>query len=157
MTTKQLIAISEDPKQFLLSGKHIKDLIAAKKDRILDWKLRAESITAPMGDRIDGGKNSCSYKESTVAKAVESIVDLQNEIQDEILELMHTEKEIGKAISALVSDHRHRTVLEMRYLNGYSERAISFKLSYGEDWIYRLHTAALASMQNEAKKKLKNI
>jgi DNA-directed RNA polymerase specialized sigma subunit len=148
MKAEQLEAIIENPKTFLLKGRKAKELISAKRERIEAWRALAESITVTLKE--DGALSGGGYKQSLVENAVCNIVDLENEILVEIEELIGIERDIREAISALVIDDRHKAVLEMRYLNGYSWRAIGARLYYGEDWVCRLHGAALQEMKRKA-------
>ena len=150
MTQEQIKAISEDPKAFLLQGRKAKELITAKRERIDSWHRLAESITVPL--KPDGGSAPGGYKQSLVENAVCNIVDLENEIVAEIEALVCIEKDIREAISLFVTDDRYKAVLEMRYLNGYSWRSIGSRLYYGEDWVCRLHGAALQEMKQNAEK-----
>jgi DNA-directed RNA polymerase specialized sigma subunit len=147
MTREQLDLIIEDPKTFLLQGQKAKELISAKRERIEEWRRLAESITAALKeDAVNGG----GHKQSIVENAVCNIVDLENEILDEIRRLAAIERDIRSAIDLYVTDDRHRVVLEMRYLNGYSWRTIGARLYYGEDWVCRLHGAALRELRRKA-------
>ena len=148
MTDEQIEMICEDPKTFLLRGRKAKGLIAAKRERIESWRSLATSITVEL--KPDSGSPSM-YKQSLVENAACNIVDLENEILAEIEALVNIEKEIHAAIELFVTDDRYKAVLELRYLNGYSWRSIGARLYYGEDWICRLHNAALAEMQQTAR------
>lgn len=148
MTDEQIEMICEDPKTFLLRGRKAKGLIAAKRERIESWHSLATSITVEL--KPDSGSPSM-YKQSLVENAACNIVDLENEILAEIEALVNIEKEIHAAIELFVTDDRYKAVLELRYLNGYSWRSIGARLYYGEDWVCRLHGAALAEMQQAAR------
>lgn len=148
MTDEQIEMICEDPKTFLLRGRKAKDLIAAKRERIESWRSLATSITVEL--KPDSGSPSM-YKQSLVENVACNIVDLENEILAEIEALVNIEKEIHAAIELFVTDDRYKAVLELRYLNGYSWRSIGARLYYGEDWVCRLHGAALAEMQQAAR------
>lgn len=148
MTDEQIEMICEDPKTFLLRGRKAKGLIAAKRERIESWRSLATSITVEL--KPDSGSPSM-YKQSLVENAACNIVDLENEILAEIEALVNIEKEIHAAIELFVTDDRYKAVLELRYLNGYSWRSIGARLYYGEDWVCRLHGAALAEMQQAAR------
>lgn len=152
MTQEQIKLISEDPKAFLLQGRNAQSRIAAKRERIDSWRRLAESITVTL--KPDGGSSGGGYKQSLVENAACSIVDLENEITAEIKALADIERLIGEAITLFVRDERYKTVLEMKYLNGYSWRYIATKLYYGEDWVCRLHGAALQEMRQNAEKYL---
>lgn len=154
MNREQIQAISQDPKTFLLRGRKANELIAAKNERIAAWRRMAVSATVPIGK--DGGGPS-AYKQSIVENASCAIIELQNELTAEIAELAGIEREIQEAITQFVIDDRYKAVLELRYLNGYSWRAIGNKLYYGEDWVCRLHGAALQQMKEQAAKYLSYI
>uniref|UniRef100_A0AAU8AY96 DUF1492 domain-containing protein n=1 Tax=Dulem virus 37 TaxID=3145755 RepID=A0AAU8AY96_9CAUD len=148
MTQEQIKEISEDPKTFLLQGRNAQSRIAAKRERIDSWRRLAESITVTL--KPDGGSSPKGYKQSLVENAACSIIDLENEIAAEIKALADIEKDIGEAIAIFIKDDRYKAVLEMKYLNGYSWRYIASKLYYGEDWVCRLHGAALQEMKRNA-------
>lgn len=150
MTQEQIKTIIEDPKAFLLQGRKAKELITAKRERIDSWRRLAESITVTL--KPDGGSGSSGYKQSLVENAVCNIVELEKEIISEIEELVAVEKDIHEAISLFITDDRYKAVLEMRYLNGYSWRSIGSRLYYGEDWVCRLHGAALLELKQNAEK-----
>jgi len=149
MTQEQLDFIINDPKTFLLRSGKLKARITAKRERIKEWQSLAEQITAPL--RVDGGSSGSGYAQSTIENAVCNITDLENEILEEIKTLISIEQEIDAAINELVVDTRYKSILEMKYLNGYSWRKIGFKLYYSEDWVCRLHGAALQAMKKKAK------
>ncbi|MCC8046063.1 MAG: hypothetical protein LUH03_00020 [Oscillospiraceae bacterium] len=148
MTQEQIEAISEDPKTFLLQGRNAQARIAAKRERIDSWRQLAESITVTL--KADGGSSPGGYKQSLVENAACNIIDLENEIIADINELAGIEMVIHEAINLFVKDDRYRAVLEMKYLNGYGWRRIASKLYYGEDWVCRLHGAALQEMKRNA-------
>ena len=148
MTREQLELLIYDPKAFLLKGRKAKELIAAKRERIDEWRILATSITVTL--KSEGGGNGGGQKTSIIENAVCNIVDLENEILKEIIGLTAMEREIHEAIKLFVRDDRHKAILEMRYLNGYNWRTIGAKLYYGEDWVCRLHGAALQEMKKQA-------
>lgn len=150
MRQEQIKQIYEDPKAFLLQGRKAKELITAKRERIDSWRRLAESITVTL--KPDGGSVPGGYKQSLVENAACNIVDLENEIIVEIESLVGIEKDIREAIDLFVKDDRYKAVLELRYLNGYSWRSIGSRLYYGEDWVCRLHGAALQEMKENAGK-----
>ena len=150
MKQEQIKLISEDPKAFLLQGRKAKELITAKRERIDSWRRLAESITVAL--KPDGGTSGGGYKQSLVENAACNIIDLENEIASEIQALVGIERDIRNAIDLFVTDDRYKAVLELRYLNGYSWRSIGSRLYYGEDWVCRLHGAALQEMKENAGK-----
>lgn len=153
MTNEQIKLIIEDPKAFLLRGRKAKELITAKRERIDSWRRLAESITVTL--KHDAGTSGGGCPQSLVENAVCNIVDLQNEIAVEIEELVNIEKDIREAIDLFIKDDRYKAVVELRYLNGYSWRSIGSRLYYGEDWVCRLHGAALHEIKENAENYLR--
>jgi len=141
-------AIIEDPKGFLLQGRNIKALIAAKRVRIEEWRKIAEDISVTLKE--DGGSGPTGYKQSTVENAVCNIVDLENEIIAEIENLANLEKVIAEVIRVFVADDRHKLILEMRYVNHFKLEEIALRLNYAFRWVQRLNGQALASMKEAA-------
>ena len=150
MTQEQIKLISENPKAFLCQGRTAKELIAAKRERIDSWRRLAESITATL--KPDGGTGGIGYKQSIVENAACNIIDLETELAFEIEALTGIERDISEAINLFVTDDRYKAVLELKYLNGYNWRLIGSRLHYGEDWVCRLHSAALQEMKENAGK-----
>jgi DNA-directed RNA polymerase specialized sigma subunit len=148
MTKEQLQEIAGDPKAFLLRGRKAKELIAAKRERIEEWRRLAKSITVTLKE--GGGIGPSGYKQSLIENAVCNIVDLEREIIAEIETLVSIERDIHSAIGELVTNDRYTAVMEMRYLNGYSWSKIGERLYYGEDWACRLHGAALQEIRRNA-------
>jgi DNA-directed RNA polymerase specialized sigma subunit len=150
MKSETLEAVIADPKTFLARGLNVKARIAAKQKQIANWRRLAESITVPLKDAPS--LSGDGYKQSLVENAVCNIVDLENEIIAEIKELINIERDIRAVINTLVFNDKHIVILEMRYLNGYSWSMIARRLSYGTDWVCRLHGSALQEIQCQAKR-----
>lgn len=148
MNRADLKAIAIDPRAFLLQGKNISARIAAKRERINDWRRRAESITIAL--KSEGGLSGGGYKQSKIENAVINIVDLENEILEEIASLVATERAIREAIDILARDERHKAVLEMRYINNLKLEEIAVRLNYAFRWVQRLNGKALQEMQEAA-------
>lgn len=154
LTMEQLQSIENDPKAFLSRGLKASELIAAKRERVEDWRRLAESITVTLKPDVGGGGGG--YKQSLVENAVCNIVDLENEIIVEIEGLMTIQRETACVITELLTDERYKAVVELRYLNGQSWRAIATRLYYGEDWVCRLHGAALREIKAAASARIKS-
>jgi DNA-directed RNA polymerase specialized sigma subunit len=148
MTREILQAISEDPKGFMLQGRNIKAVIAAKRARIEEWRKIATDISVTLKE--DGGAGPSGYKQSTVENAVCNIVDLENEIIAEIENLANIERIIAEAIRVLLTDDRHKVILEMRYVNHFKLEEIALRLNYAFRWVQRLNGQALVEMKEAA-------
>jgi len=152
MNREHLEAIAEDPKAFLLRGKNTRVLIAAKEERIEDWRRRAESIT--VAPKEDYGTSSL-YKQSTVEQAACNIADLQAEITGEVNELISLERDISAAINELLTDDRYKTVMELKYVHYLTLEEIAVQLKYAFRWVQRLNKQALLEMKEAALSTLK--
>jgi len=69
-----------------------------------------------------------------VGRTAAKIVDLEREIDREVDELVEMRKEIEETISK-IEDIDIRTVLEYRYINGFSWRRIAYTMHYSEKHI----------------------
>ncbi len=147
MTQEQIQIMAEDPKAFLMRGRAVHKRIAAKFARIENWRGLAESITARL--KHDAGVSGGGYKQSLIENSVVNIISLQEEILAEIDVLVAVEKEIREVINVFIVDDKQKTVLEMRYLNGYAWDEIAGALSYTEDWAYKLHGAAIKTLRKK--------
>lgn len=139
----------EEAKVFLNRGYRSKERIAAKEERIRNWRQIAEACTMEI-------KPFASFNK-TPAKKIENcacnIVDLQNEIADEINELIAVEREISAAISESCSDETYKAILEMRYLCYYKWEEIAVKLHVTFRWVMTLHKRALKEFSEKFSKK----
>ena len=78
-----------------------------------------------------------------VGRTAVKIVDLEREIDRDVDELVEIRSEIMRTISS-VPDIEIRTMLEYRYINGWSWRKIALKMHYSEDHVTcYLHRKAL--------------
>ena len=81
-----------------------------------------------------------------VGRTAAKIVDLEREIDREVDELVEMRKEIEETISK-IEDIDIRTVLEYRYINGFSWRRIAYTMHYSEDHVTcYLHRKALRAV-----------
>lgn len=81
-----------------------------------------------------------------VGRTAAKIVDLEAEIDREVDELVEMRKEIEETIS-MIEDIDIRTVLEYRYINGFSWRRIAYTMHYSEDHVTcYLHRKALRAV-----------
>lgn len=152
LTQEQLQSIVDNPKTFLSRSLKANELITAKRERVEDWRRLAESITVTLSDMPRGGSGPSKIVESSAC----NIVDLEKEIISEIEKLMRIQQETAYVITELLTDERYKAVVELRYLNGQSWRAIATRLYYGEDWVCRLHGAALREIKAAASARIKS-
>ncbi len=86
-----------------------------------------------------------------VGRTVAKIVDLEREIDREVDELVEMRKEIEETISK-IEDERFKTLLTMRYINGYKWEKIALEMHYSYSSItYYLHPRALREVEKHMK------
>ena len=141
--------LAEDPVPVLNRGYRAKERIAAREERIASWRQIAESITANPEHASGGGGPS-----NKVEKCVLSIMELEEEIRDEIIEIAGYELEAGQIIKALVEDVNYKTVLEHRYLSYLRWEEIAVKMNYTFRWTQELHRRAVDALREAAAEKL---
>ncbi len=79
---------------------------------------------------------------STMADAVEKIVDLQTEINRDIDALVDLKRNIVRAIKA-VENTEYQTILELRYLCFKTWEQIAVDMGYNVRHVYRIHDEAV--------------
>ena len=82
---------------------------------------------------------------STMADAVEKIVDLQSEINRDIDALVDLKRNIVRAIKA-VANTEYQTILELRYLCFETWEQIAVDMGYNVRHVYRIHDEAVESI-----------
>lgn len=82
---------------------------------------------------------------STMADAVDKIVDLQAEINRDIDSLVDLKREIVRAIKAVVNTE-YQTILELRYLCFKTWEQIAVDMGYNVRHVYRIHDEAVESI-----------
>jgi DNA-directed RNA polymerase specialized sigma subunit len=79
---------------------------------------------------------------STMADAVEKIVDLQTEINRDIDDLVDLKRDIVRAIKTVVNTE-YQTILELRYLCFKTWEQIAVDMGYNVRHVYRIHDEAV--------------
>lgn len=146
MTEEVLQSLSDDPMAVLNRGYRAKERIAARQERIEEWRQIAESITANPENTSSGG----GYPTSKTENCVVAIVTLQEEIKGEIMEIADFERQTSQIIKELVEDLNFKTVLELRYLNYLRWEEIAVRMNYTFRWTQELHRRALSALQEAA-------
>ena len=82
---------------------------------------------------------------STMADAVEKIVDLLTEINCDIDALVDLKRDIVRAIKA-VANTEYQTILELRYLCFKTWEQIAVDMGYNVRHVYRIHDEAVESI-----------
>ncbi|MDO4301239.1 MAG: hypothetical protein Q4D26_07615 [Clostridia bacterium] len=146
MTVEQLKELAEDPKKFLNRCRHHEQRIKMKKDQIQHYRDMEYSITAAIKDIPSFGNKPTSKIENCSI----SIMAIEEDIQNEILEIQKDRALIRKAIN-LVDDEDLRQLLEARYLNELKWEEIALLLNHSYRWTLRLHGKALKNISQKAK------
>ena len=127
-------------KEYLKRYRTVNQYIDCKLEEIA--QLRALATRISPAERSDRDGNTSDKVGKTVAK----IVDLEREVDRQIDELVEMRKEIEETIS-MIEDIDIRTVLEYRYINGFSWRRIAYTMHYSEDHVTcYLHRKALRAV-----------
>ena len=102
-----------------------------------DLALKATSVVTGMPHSPNKGKSS-------MADAIDKIIDLQEEINQDIDRLVDLKAEIVAVIKA-VDNKEYQTLLEQRYLCYRTWESIAVNLGYSIHHIYKMHNLALAA------------
>lgn len=145
-TADLLRQLIEDPIPVLNNGYRTKERIAARQERIAEWRQIAESIT----QNVSGAPGGHGFPTSKTEKCVISIVELEDQIRDEIASLVEDERQTSEIISAFVKDPNHKAVLEYRYLSYLKLEDIAVKMDYTFRWTQELHRRAVQSLKDNA-------
>ena len=146
MTEELLQSLAEDPMAVLNRGYRAKERIAARQERIEQWRQIAESITANPENASSGG----GYPSSKTENCIVAIMTLEEEIKDEITEIAGFELQTSQIIKELLDDLNYKTVLEYRYLNYLRWEEIAVRMNYTFRWTQELHRRALLALQEAA-------
>lgn len=147
MTEELLQSLAEDPMAVLNRGYRAKERIAARQERIEQWRQIAESITANPENASSGG----GYPSSKTENCIVAIMTLEEEIKDEITEIAGFELQTSQIIKELLDDLNYKTVLEYRYLNYLRWEEIAVRMNYTFRWTQELHRRALLALQEAIK------
>lgn len=126
-------------KEYLSQVYWLNRIINNKLEQKEELEALAERTTVNISqEKISGGNRSRSPMEDTTVK----LIDLSNEINDDVDELIKLKEEVDDTIQKL-GDYRHRTILEMRYLNNKAWPYITRTLGYDRSTVFRQHKKAL--------------
>ena len=94
---------------------------------------------------ITGMPHNPSHSVSSMADAVTKIVDLQTEINRDIYRLIEVKSQIVTAIKS-VDNKEYQTLLELRFLCGYTWEEVAAKMGYSIQHTYRMRDQALTKV-----------
>ena len=128
-------------KDYLSQGYRLDQRIKSKMEQISNLNDLATKATVAMS----GMPHSPNRGSSTMANAVEKIIDLENEINAEIERLVILKQNIIDAIQS-VEDMEYQTLLEKRYLCFQKWEQIAIDMDYSIDNVFKVHKKALAAV-----------
>ena len=123
-------------KDYLSQARVLDQAINARLERI----ARLRALVSGRAARTDGmprGGAGVDWTETII-----KIDEMERALDRDIDRLIDLKREIAEAIAA-VPDMRYRTLLEYRYLCGWSWRRIARTMNYSEDWTRHAHGRAL--------------
>jgi len=122
-------------KKYLQQAYRINTRINSKIEQIKSLRELAERITAEIERTPKGNGDG-------MAGAVDSIVDLQKEVCDEVALLVSVKRDINQIISE-VENIDQRTVLELRYLSCLRWEEIAVIMGYSMQRVFQIHKEAI--------------
>lgn len=125
-------------KTYLTQAYRLDQRINAKIQQMASLNALATKCTSV----LSGMPGSPNKGRSSMAEAVDRIIDLQNEINADIDRLVDLKRDIMTAIAA-VDDLELQTLLEKRYLCYKTWEVIAVEMGFSIQHIYRLHRQAL--------------
>lgn len=129
-------------KEYLLQLQAADRRIKIASERIQRYRDLAERCTATYSaDRTDGRSATVSRIEENVAK----FVDTMEELSDDLAEAVRLHEEIRGVIDAVI-DTEYRELLTLRYEFGKSWTEIKNELHRGHGTVHRVHERALCAV-----------
>lgn len=123
-------------RDYLSQARELDQAINARLERI----ARLRALVSGRAARTDGmprGGTGIDWTDTVV-----KIDEIERALDKDIDRLIDLKREIAEVIAA-VPDIRYRTLLEYRYLCGWSWRRIARTMNYSEDWTRHAHGRAL--------------
>lgn len=111
----------------------------------LSGYLRLDAMIAVKLARLDQMKARAARMAPLHPGPEEETAALEADILSDYTALTRRQRDIAAVIRA-VPDERHRTVLEMRYLEGLPFFRIAMRMNYAERQIYRYHRRGLMAV-----------
>ena len=145
ISREQLETIAKNPRQFLQQNNKIEEQIRIKRRRIA--KLQQVSVQVTSSVKAVSAYTGPGDK---IGNCVIETVALTGELEEQINQMLETQKIIGEALELLIPDRKQRTIMEARYLAGMTWEQIAYEFHYAYRWVMRLHKQALEIMRKEA-------
>lgn len=133
-------------RDYLSQARVLDQAINARLERI----ARLRALVSGRAARTDGmPRGSAGSAGSTFFDWTDTVVkidEMECALDKDIDRLIDLKREIAEVIAA-VPDMRYRTLLEYRYLCGWSWARIARAMHYGEDWVRHAHGWALKQVR----------
>lgn len=133
-------------KDYLSQARVLDQAINARLERI----ARLRALVSGRAARTDGmPRGSAGSAGSTFFDWTDTVIkidEMERALDKDIDRLIDLKREIAEVIAA-VPDMRYRTLLEYRYLCGWSWARIARAMHYGEDWVRHAHGWALKQVR----------
>lgn len=130
-----------DAKEYLGQAYRIDQQISSKIEQISALRgLTTKATTALGAEPVSGSRDP-----HRLQKAIDRMVDLENEINKDVDCLIETKRNIIEIVGRL-GNADYRILLELRYLCFDSWADIAEKMGFGLRWVHILHGRALAEV-----------
>ena len=133
-------------KDYLSQARVLDQAINARLERIARLRALASGRAARTDGMPRGGAGSAGSTFFDWTDTVVKIDEMERALDKDIDRLIDLKREIAEVIAA-VPDMRYRTLLEYRYLCGWSWARIARAMHYGEDWVRHAHGWALKQVR----------
>jgi len=131
---------SQDKIAFLKRYKAVDDRIGQECEELSKWNCRATKVTPTYSDMPKGGETS-----DKIQSAVESIMEIEDQINVDIDELVKTKAEIMGAIKT-VGDKTLQNLLFCRYISGKDRDDEAKFMNTSRSQCQRFHDKAIENM-----------
>ena len=125
-------------KEYLSQAFHIDKRIQSKIEQVSALNRLATKATATYSDMPGSSTRNVHKMEDVLLR----IIDLEAEINEDVIRLVDTKKDIIHKIKS-VDSVEYQTLLELRYLNYMTWEQIAVEMNYELRWLYRVHGRAL--------------
>lgn len=133
-------------RDYLSQARVLDQAINARLERIARLRALVSGRAARTDGMPRGGADSAGSTFFDWTETVVKIDEMERALDRDIDRLIDLKREIAEVIAA-VPDMRYRTLLEYRYLCGWSWARIARAMHYGEDWVRHAHGWALKQVR----------
>lgn len=133
-------------RDYLSQARVLDQAINARLERIARLRALVSGRAARTDGMPRGGAGSAGSTFFDWTDTVVKIDEMERALDKDIDRLIDLKREIAEVIAA-VPDMRYRTLLEYRYLCGWSWARIARAMHYGEDWVRHAHGWALKQVR----------